>query len=262
MDKTEGAAKNIMRIENEYRPFKETLDAASAAERPREIELKIVNLGDPQTLAERIADLGGGIVRDRRPLQDMDFTLNQGRTHTNQEFEIALKDFPDPQRLRDALEFLGLEVVVENKDRLRIRSKKIIPRRKARIRQDGKDISWTIKERRVKGLGIDDRVEIEVPLTDPQPALAILENTGYSLKSRAEKYRTTYQIGETLVELNEGPKAPPWVEIEGKTAADVFKTLQDLGYSQSDTAAISDAEYYRRHGVSDEELKDLKFENP
>ena len=98
-----------------------------------------------------------------------------------------------------------------------------MPIRSARIRQDGEELFLTVKEKRQKGAEIDERTEVNVPISNIEAAKNLLGKIGYVLKRNQEKYRTTYKIGDTLVELNQGPKGLPWAEVEGESQEEVRK---------------------------------------
>lgn len=227
---------------------------------PREIELKIVNLGDAEEFKKKILAVGGQLLQDRRLLQDTGFKFSKEAGQENT-FNLDIEKIKNPEKLKTALNYLGVEIIAEEKNILKIKSRQDQTPRTARTRIDGGRSTLTVKEKRRKGAEIDDRPEIELNFPDMETAKNILENIGYQPASIREKYRTTYKIGEVLVEINEGPVGQPWAEIEGPSAEAVKKTVERLGFKPEDTAAISDRENYIRQGIPKEKLDNLTFNN-
>lgn len=228
---------------------------------PREIEAKIVNLGDPQDFVRKVKAAGGKEIIGRRLLRDFGFKQSKSKTPAEPvEFTINTAGFNDQETLQAALRFLGLEITAAGGDSLTVKTPVQMPRRMVRVREDGDKVIFTTKEKRKKDVEYDDRVEIEVGLSRADVAQDLLARLGYHQDSLQEKYRTTFQMPDgVIVELNEGPQAAPWAEIEVERPEQILATAQKLGYTQQDLAGISDKEYYRRQGVSDEELKRLVF---
>ena len=110
---------------------------------------------------------------------------------------------------------------------------------------------------------IKQRGEVEAELKTTEPIEKLFKIIGYKLSSHREKYRTTYSLDGTFIEWQEAPQAsrgvPPWMEVEGSNVMAVEQTVKQLGFSPSDTAAISDAEYLHRSGVSNKHIKHLTF---
>ncbi|MBI3963427.1 MAG: CYTH domain-containing protein [Candidatus Kerfeldbacteria bacterium] len=248
------------RSETPFAPIPERgRDAESV---PREIEVKIVNLGDPQAFLQRIVDAGGELVVDRRLLHDEDFKLPKDPSAISrpEQFPVAKAAVQDAEQLKAVLAYLGVSVAEENDDAIVFRNPAEPVTRTVRIRQDGGAVILTVKDKRTKGVAIDDRAEMEVPFTDAGASASVVAQTGYVPKSVKEKYRTTYALGGAHVELNEGPEAPPWAEVEGLDEQTVRDTVNRLGYLPEETAAISDTTYYRSHGIPEERIRSMVFE--
>lgn len=226
---------------------------------PREIEVKIVKIGSPEILLERILRNQGKLVKDRRLLRDTAFKLPK-EGGKEESFDLDTTGLEDVENLRSTLQFMGMEVVDTGDNRLRITSQKDLPNRTVRIRQDGETVILTVKEKRKPNSKIANRIEREVTFPDLALAQQLLEKMGYQQNAVREKYRTTWQIGNALVELNEGPVAPPWAEVEGQSPEEVERIIEALGYQSEDTADISDTEYYRRCKVPEKKLTHLTFE--
>ena len=227
----------------------------------REIELKIVNLGDPAKFLERVRALGGVLVKDRRLLHDEDFSLSRKRERVASEAAVvSVAEVQDLEKLRRALSLLRVEVVSEGEKEWVLKRPERMKRRMVRLRNDGGQLDFTVKQLRKKDAEIDNRAEEETGLLDDKGLRQWLIGFGYKADTVREKYRTTYHIGETVVDLNEGPVAPPWAEIEGPSEEEVFRMVELLGYEKKDTAAISDGDYYKSQGIDKARLKRMVFE--
>ncbi|MBI4135174.1 hypothetical protein HY477_00360 [Candidatus Uhrbacteria bacterium] len=234
-----------------------------------EIEVKIVHTksehSTPEGLQKKIEALGGTLEIPRRMLEDVSFRREKKATREARTYILTLKDFKNQQGLERVLSLLGLKILRRDGNEIAVHtSGGSMPKRTVRLRRDGEQFVWGVKEPREEGKKFDERREEEVSVIRPRAVEEILNALGYTRDTERQKYRSTFRLDKTLVELNEGPKAPPWIEVEGDsaqkaTSQDVFDTVDRLGYAKSDTAAISDADYYRMHGVNDEELRNLKF---
>lgn len=80
--------------------------------------------------------------------------------------------------------------------------------------------------------GILNRREIEFVVEDFQKAKELLEALGYRVVAFYEKFRATYQLGETLIMLDELPFGC-FVEIEGREAGSIRAAAFALGLEWS-----------------------------
>lgn len=84
-----------------------------------------------------------------------------------------------------------------------------------RLRRDT-EARFTYKGGNKNTRGVLSREEIEFVVGDFEKAKKFLEALGYQQIFYYEKYRTTYELGKTLIMLDELPYGP-FVEIEGET---------------------------------------------
>jgi adenylate cyclase class 2 len=107
--------------------------------------------------------------------------------------------------------------------------------------------------------GIMQRYEAEVEVSDFDAMHAILLGLGYHPHMIYEKYRTTYELDETEIVLDEMPYGN-FVEIEGEAAA-IERVIQTLGVSEAKRYGNSYAGLFEivKHnlGLS---FRDLTFE--
>ena len=88
-----------------------------------------------------------------------------------------------------------------------------------RLRDDGQT-RLTYKDRAHVDDVISEREELEVHVSDFDTAYALLIALGYEVSVQYEKYRTTYQLHEVEVDLDEMPYGY-FLEIEGPNAQSI-----------------------------------------
>jgi adenylate cyclase, class 2 len=86
----------------------------------------------------------------------------------------------------------------------------------------------TYKGPRQQGV-VKAREEIEIAVSDPGQATALLERLGYRPVLSFEKRRQTWKLDGCKVELDELPFLGPFVEVEGPDEPTVLKVRQSLG---------------------------------
>lgn len=109
--------------------------------------------------------------------------------------------------------------------------------------------------------GVLSREEIEFVVEDFEKAQRFLEALGYQKLFYYEKYRTTYELSETLVMLDELPYGT-FVEIEGKTTQFIRMVADRLKLNWNTAVAMSYSALFERLrtrlGLP---FQDLSFEN-
>jgi len=73
------------------------------------------------------------------------------------------------------------------------------------------------------------RREVQTRLADPEPVLEILRAVGLGETVTVRKKRTTYRLGECLVELDELPDAGRFVEVEAPDEPTLHTACKSLG---------------------------------
>ncbi|MFA6525029.1 MAG: hypothetical protein WCT33_02015 [Patescibacteria group bacterium] len=243
------------------KPFIPGENSGEQQELPREIEAKIVNLGDPQQFLERLNALGAEPIGERRLLSDRSFRKSD-MLENNSEVPFSLEEINNRDKLKEMFRFLGIEIVSETEDgELIVRTSKGAKTRMVRLRQDTGKMLFTVKETRKNKEGIDNRVELETELPEDSSIIELLNSVGYIVKSQKEKYRTTFALDGCKVELNEGPAGTPWAEIEADSEEKVLEIAQRLGYDQTDLKGMSDTDYYKLKNpeLTQEELDYMTF---
>lgn len=96
-----------------------------------------------------------------------------------------------------------------------------------RLRQD-QSATLTFKGAADPASEVSSRQEIEFEVENFDSAQRLLQALGYEVSIIYEKYRTTYQLNDCLLMLDELPYGT-FLEIEGKDAAAIKKTADLLG---------------------------------
>ena len=128
-----------------------------------------------------------------------------------------------------------------------------------RLRRDT-STKFTYKSASTNEQGVLSREEIEFGVDDYEKAKRFLEALGYHKLVYYEKYRTTYDLNDTLIMLDELPYGT-FVEIEGSTV-DAIRALADQLHLQWDTAVGTsyNALFDRTRQSLNLTLQDLSFD--
>jgi len=106
-----------------------------------------------------------------------------------------------------------------------------------RLRQDT-HARLTYKGPSDAGSTISARPEYEVEISDLDTGRRILESLGYQVTTIYEKYRATYQIGDTEISLDRMPFGD-FIEIEGPNESTIQLIATRLGLTWENRSALS-----------------------
>lgn len=229
--------------------------------------------GDTEHLTDKIIAIGAELKKPKRLIQDLTFSqpkkpakAGDSRQQNSLGLEVDLTDFKVSDKYQDLENLIGLLNLLGLKNLWRLENKILadvghLERKNCRLRKDGDEISFDVKEPRQKEQAYDKRSERSVKALNPEGVKALMRKLGYTKENTSEKMRTTFQKGNCLIEINEGPfeGVPPWIEIEGPEIAEILKVARELGYSEGDFSAISDRKYYMNHGIGKERLSNISF---
>jgi len=134
-----------------------------------------------------------------------------------------------------------------------------------RLRRDT-GTKFTYKSASTGEQGVLSREEIEFGVEDFEKAKRFLEALGYQKLLYYEKYRTTYELNDTLIMLDELPYGN-FIEIEGRTVDAIRAIASQLSLKWDATIATSYSGLFDRvrnalngsvHDLSFAEFKDIK----
>ena len=127
-----------------------------------------------------------------------------------------------------------------------------------RLRRDT-STKFTYKSASTNEQGVLSREEIEFEVEDFEKAKRFLEALGYQKLVYYEKYRTTYELDDTLIMLDELPYGN-FVEIEGSTVQAIRAIADPLNLNWETAIATSyNALFDRVRTALNVSLQDLSF---
>ena len=127
-----------------------------------------------------------------------------------------------------------------------------------RLRTNGVKTTLTIKD--LVTSKIDGTRELEVEVDDFDNTNRILEELGYVHRNYQENRRIQYKLNGVEIDIDSWPMIPTYLEIEGSSEEEVYKTLDILGINK-DSITTRDVEgIYNDYGFDVMEIKDLKLE--
>lgn len=129
-----------------------------------------------------------------------------------------------------------------------------------RLRQDDK-ARMTYKDASKNEQGVLDRTEIEFVVEDFEKAKKLLEAIGYQKSLFYEKYRTTYELDNTHIMLDELPIGS-FIEIEGESTDSIREIARKLSLKWDTAISTSYSALFERvRKAKAAQLKDLSFED-
>lgn len=130
-----------------------------------------------------------------------------------------------------------------------------------RLRQNGDKIEFTIKYiySTEEEYELDKVREYEINVDNLEIANRIIEEMGYIKRKYIEKKRTSYELNETKIEIDEWPLIKPYIEIEGNSSDKIYEVVSMLGYEKKDAKIMNTDDVYLREGIDLNSYTELKF---
>ncbi len=141
-----------------------------------------------------------------------------------------------PQRLVAAQKFDTPAHDIKNKNDL------------LRLRKNGDQVEIVYKINRTHDSGFRRAEEIETTVGDFETMQQILLTLGFVTTEYQEKKRTTFSLFDTLIEIDEYPTIPAYIEIEGEEK-NIQKVVQELGFAWAHTSTLSASQVLKHYGV-------------
>jgi len=116
-----------------------------------------------------------------------------------------------------------------------------------RLRDNGSGSSLTVKE--IRHDGIDGTDEVEVGVSSFEAAAELLGKLGFAARSYQENRRTSFELHGALLEIDEWPLIPPYLEIEAESREEVVRVASLLGYGEEELTGENTVKIYARHGI-------------
>ena len=127
-----------------------------------------------------------------------------------------------------------------------------------RLRTNGIKTTLTIKD--LVTAKIDGTRELEIEVDDFDRTNLILKELGYEARNYQENRRIQYRLNGVEIDIDYWPMIPTYLEIEGPSEEEVYKTLELLGYSMDDITTRDVEGIYKDYGHDVLEIKDLRLE--
>ncbi len=135
-----------------------------------------------------------------------------------------------------------------------------------RVRDEGDKATMTYKQ--FDDGGLHGAKEAEVVVSNFEDAITIVTEAGLVPKSYQETRRETWKFGTTEIVIDEWPWIQPFIEIEGKSEADVRDVAAKLGYEWDKDAVFGPvtqayrAEYDMPEGYIADNVAEIRFGAP
>lgn len=126
-----------------------------------------------------------------------------------------------------------------------------------RLRANGSKVTLSVKK--IHHDGVDGTEEWEVEVVHFEETERLLRAMGFEPKAYQENRRYSYLVDGVEVEIDEWPKIPPYVEIEGPTPEAVYAVAAQFGWSKDDLTSINTTKVYKHYGIDLAEIAELKF---
>jgi adenylate cyclase class 2 len=179
------------------------------------------------------------------------------------EIEVKILEI-DPKEIVAKLKELGVKkieaghqsaVVFDYPDNKLLKEKSVL-----RLRTIGNRTELTLKKKIAKG---EYKVmeEIETTVGDSETVVRIFEELGMKSK-KYEKYRATYKLGNTKLEMDRCPSVPWFIEIEAPSEGEVKDAVEKLGFSMSQATSMTGFDLIKKYNVTEPYSFAAKGESP
>jgi adenylate cyclase class 2 len=132
-----------------------------------------------------------------------------------------------------------------------------VPGRWIRLRDTGTEVTLCVKE--ITTDAIDGTRETETTVGDFETAHALLGRAGIAPRSYQENRRDSWLLGSVRLEIDSWPLIPPYLEIEGDTAEQVWDSAACLSLAADQLTSENTVKVYARYGLDLNTITDLRF---
>ena len=129
-----------------------------------------------------------------------------------------------------------------------------------RLRKIGDKTELTYKYGKTKNKKFIETNEVQTNIENYDAIEKIIELLGLKLTKQRERKRTSFVLGKIKIEIDENPKIPAYLEIEGDKK-NIEKTVKLLGFSMEDTTNLTVGQVLKSYGVESNFLKFEKWKN-
>lgn len=216
-----------------------------------EIELKVVNIKDIRGFQAKLSKEGATETKPWRLISDQSFAAIRSLTEPISDQREAPNEFWAVPKFVEMLAFCGYQSIELADGLLKLHRPLAMPRVSVRLRRDGEQQFFTVKDRRQKNVVIDRRREIELEITELEWLKSLFLEVGMFHKSSNEKLRRSFDLDGAHIDLQVGPYGLPFAEIEAASETAVYQTVERLGFTTDQTSTWSDRQYFINCGGLD-----------
>ncbi len=127
-----------------------------------------------------------------------------------------------------------------------------------RLRTNGEKTTLTIKN--LVTSEIDGTQELEIEVDNFERCNLLLKELGYEAKGYQENRRAQYELNGVEIDIDDWPKIPTYVEIEGPSEEAVYFVVEALGYQREDCTTRDVEGIYLDYGFDINEIYHLELE--
>lgn len=130
-----------------------------------------------------------------------------------------------------------------------------------RVRDEGSKVTMSFKKRYgiAKSMQDGGMKEIEVIVDNFDHTVNLFKAVGMVHKFYEENYRTTYDLDNVEIVIDEWPLIPPYVEIEGESWSEVEEMSKKLGFDFKKKIVCSTTQVYKHYGIDEKSYHTLTF---
>lgn len=126
-----------------------------------------------------------------------------------------------------------------------------------RLRDTGTQVTLCAKE--IASDAIDGTRETEVEVGDFEATHALLGRLGFQARAYQENRRFSWLLDGVRLEIDQWPLIPPYLEIEGDDAEQVWRAAERLSLARAELTSENTTAVYARYGIDLETVADLRF---
>ncbi|MEK2475840.1 class IV adenylate cyclase [Streptomyces noursei] len=126
-----------------------------------------------------------------------------------------------------------------------------------RLRDSGGAVTLCVKT--ISSDAIDGTRETETTVGSFEDTHALLGLMGLTHRSYQENRRSSWLLDGVRLEIDEWPRIPPYLEIEGDTEEQVWATAECLSIPRSDLTSENTTKVFARYGIDLDSISELRF---
>lgn len=127
-----------------------------------------------------------------------------------------------------------------------------------RLRTNGEKVTLTYKN--IEDVSLDGTKELEIEVEDFEKTNELLKILGYEPKAYQENKRIRYFLNGTEIDIDFWPLIPAYMEIEGKSKAEVGEIERLLEIDKEKITYLNCFDIYKEiYGIDSSKIKELKF---